>query len=68
MTKRVASEASVISFHDFEARTEMDDFEILEWLENFRSTSVDTERMFSFARLRRNFLQNRLPVIQETCF
>ena len=36
------SEADDISFHDFEARTEMDDFEILEWLENFGPTSVDT--------------------------
>ena len=45
------SEASDISLHDFEARTEMHNFEILEWLENFRPTSVGTEQMFSFARL-----------------
>ena len=60
------SEASDISFHDFDARTEMDNFEILEWLENFRPTSVDTERMFSFARLSRNFLQNRLSTASHS--
>ena len=58
------SEASDISFHNFKARTEMDDFEILEWLDNIRPSTVDTEQMFS--RLSINFLQNSVSTASHS--
>ena len=52
--------SEILSFQDFNSRVEKDVFDIMEFLENFRPASVDTERLFSFCRLSKNFLQNRL--------
>ena len=52
--------SEILSFQDFNSRVEKDVFDIMEFLENFRPASVDPERLFSFCRLSKNFLQNRL--------
>ena len=46
--------SEILSFQDFNSRVEKDVFDIMEFLENFRPGSVDTERLFSFCRLRKN--------------
>ena len=52
--------SEILSFQDFNSRVEKDVFDIMEFLKNFRPASVDPERLFSFCRLSKNFLQNRL--------
>ena len=52
--------SEILSFQDFNSRVEKDAFDFMEFLENFRPASVDPERLFSFCRSSKNFLQNRL--------
>ena len=52
--------SKILSIQDFNSRVEKDVFNIMEFLETFRPASVDPERLFSFCRLSKNFLQNRL--------
>ena len=49
-----------ISFSAFVDRVNKDQFNILEFLLNYRPTSSDPERLFSLCRLSRNFLQCRM--------
>ena len=49
-----------LSFQDFNSRVEKDVIDIMEFLEIFRSASVDPERLFPFCRLSKTFLRNRL--------
>ena len=55
----VAVEES-LSFAEFNNNCQLDEFDIFAFLENFRPSSVDPERLFSLCRLSRNYLQNRL--------
>ena len=61
------SEASDISFHDFEVRTEIDDFVTLEWFETFlpnqRGYRTD---VFLCEILSRNFFQNCLSTASHS--
>ena len=49
-----------LSFAEFNNNCQLDEFDIFAFLENFRPSSVDPERLFSLCRLSRNYLQNRL--------
>ena len=40
--------SEILSFQEFNSRVEKDVFDIMEFLENFRSASVDPERHFHF--------------------
>ena len=51
-----------ISFEDFENEEYEADFNIQQFMKNFRPASADAERLFSFCRLSKTYLQNRLSV------
>ena len=51
---------SSMSFAEYVYRVEDEQFDVKNHLSNFRATSADPERLFSFARLFKNYLQNRL--------
>ena len=49
-----------ITFSSFVAAKVVEQFDVKVMMTNFRPTSADTERVFSLARISKNFLQNRL--------
>ena len=51
----------VISFSEFVKRSRPNNkVDIISFFENFKPASVDPERLFSYGRLTKNYLQNRL--------
>ena len=49
-----------LTLEEIEARIESDDFDIKKYMKNFRPTSCDAERLFSFCRISKEFNQSRM--------
>ena len=59
-TETQHSTVAKISYHDYVQRIDTENFHLEQWMQNFRGTSCDPERLFSYGRISKNFLQNRM--------